>query len=99
MRVSDQADSHGRTQTAGGAQTLNVRVLFFASLREHLGRAELVTRIPSTLTVASLWQRLSAGNAALPHQVLFAVNHEYVSPDYRLTNGDTVAFFPPVTGG
>ena len=99
MRVSDQANSHVQAQSASGTQTLNVRVLFFASLREHLGKAELVTRIPSTLTAASLWQRLSAGNDALPEQVLFAVNHEYVNADYRLNDGDTIAFFPPVTGG
>ena len=99
MRVRDQANSHVRVPPAGDALMLNVRVLFFASLREHLGKAELVTRIPSTLTAASLWQRLSAGNDALPEQVLFAVNHEYVNANYRLNDGDTIAFFPPVTGG
>ncbi len=30
---------------------------------------------------------------------LVAVNHEYVNRDFKLKDGDEVAFFPPVTGG
>ena len=78
---------------------MNIRVLFFASLKEHLGKAELQLEISSLQTVAALWETLSAGKDALPGQVLFAVNHEYVHAEYHLKDGDEVAFFPPVTGG
>ena len=78
---------------------MNIQVLFFASLKEHLGQAETQVEISSSQTVAALWNRLSADREALPEQILFAVNHEYVHADYQLKDGDEVAFFPPVTGG
>ena len=31
--------------------------------------------------------------------VLIAVNHKYVDKDFKLNDGDEVAYFPPVTGG
>ena len=31
--------------------------------------------------------------------ILAAVNHDYVERDHALSDGDEVAFFPPVTGG
>ena len=78
---------------------MNIQVLFFASLKEHLGKAEIQVETSSSQTVAALWNRLSADKEALPEQILFAVNHEYVHADYQLKDGDEVAFFPPVTGG
>ena len=78
---------------------MNIQVLFFASLKEHLGKAETQLELSSSQTVADLWQKLSAGVDALPEQILFAVNHEYVHADYQIKDGDEVAFFPPVTGG
>ena len=78
---------------------MNIHVLFFASLKEHLGTAETQLELSTPQTVATLWETLSAGKDALPTQILFAVNHEYVHADYELKEGDEVAFFPPVTGG
>jgi len=78
---------------------MNIQVLFFASLKEQLGKAEIQLEISSLQTVEVLWKRLSEGKEALPRQILFAVNHEYVHADYLLKDGDVVAFFPPVTGG
>lgn len=78
---------------------MHIQVLFFASLREHIGKAETQVEVPPLQTVAALWQTISAGVDALPKQILFAVNNEYVHADYQLKEGDKVAFFPPVTGG
>ena len=74
---------------------VNIHVLFFASLKEHLGLAELQLEISSMQTVAALWETLSAGKDALPTQILVAVNHQYVKADYQLKDGDEVAFFHP----
>ena len=78
---------------------MKVHVLFFASLREQLGRTEQRLELASMHSVESLWNQLSRGHDALPAQILFAVNQEYVHADYQLQDGDEVAFFPPVTGG
>jgi molybdopterin synthase sulfur carrier subunit len=78
---------------------MNVQVLFFASLKEHLGKSEMQLELTASPSVEALWKSLSAGKDALPAQILFAVNHQYVKADYQLKDGDEVAFFPPVTGG
>jgi len=78
---------------------LNIRVLFFASLRDAAGTAEKQISISNGVTVAELWQQISADFEMLPESVLCAVNQEYVDTDYRLGEDDEVAFFPPVTGG
>jgi len=78
---------------------MNVQVLFFASLKEHLGKSGMQLELTASPSVGALWKSLSAGKDALPAQILFAVNHQYVKADYQLKDGDEVAFFPPVTGG
>ena len=83
-----------------------VRLLYFAKLREDLGRAEETIALPPGVdTVAGLrahlmargsaWQRGLAQGSAL--QV--AVNQDVAQPDTPVKAGDEVAFFPPVTGG
>ena len=78
---------------------MNIQVLFFASLKEHLGKSEMQLELTTLPSVEALWKSLRAGKDALPEQILFAVNHQYVHADYQLKEGDVVAFFPPVTGG
>mgnify|MGYP001812357208 CR=1 FL=1 len=80
-------------------ESMNIQVLFFASLKEHLGKSGMQLESASPSTVESLWREVRAGREALPEQILFAVNHRYVHADYQLQDGDVVAFFPPVTGG
>jgi molybdopterin synthase sulfur carrier subunit len=79
---------------------MNIRILFFASLRDAAGVGEQEVEVNTGMSVADLWQQVSAGFELLPEKVLCAVNQEYVDTDYRLKDGDNeIAFFPPVTGG
>ena len=79
---------------------MNVRVLFFASLRDIAGVGEQDVEVNTGMSVAELWQQVSANFELLPDKVLCAVNQEYVDTDYKLKEGDSeIAFFPPVTGG
>jgi molybdopterin synthase sulfur carrier subunit len=78
---------------------MKVRVVFFASLKEHLGKSGMQLELTTSPSVEALWKSLSSGKDALPAQILFAVNHQYVKADYQIKDGDEVAFFPPVTGG
>ena len=84
---------------------MNVKVLFFAGLRESLGVASDTVRLmPGTSTVCALRDLIAARGA--PWSVLatmpnlrVAVNQQVVDFDAPIKAGDEVAFFPPVTGG
>lgn len=79
---------------------MNIKILFFASLRDMAGMGEQQIDVDAGMSVATLWQQVSADFELLPDKVLCAVNQEYVDTDYRLKEGDgEIAFFPPVTGG
>ena len=83
-----------------------VTLLYFASLRERLGRSrEEVPLPPGTPTVASLLEQLRARDerwtdALAPGKAWrVAVNQRMADPSTPLKPGDEVALFPPVTGG
>lgn len=75
---------------------MTVQILYFASLRERLGRdADELGAAPPTVRAA--WQ--AATGQAVPPGTLCAVNHDHADWDAPVRDGDEVAFFPPVTGG
>lgn len=77
---------------------MSLTVRFFASLRERLGRDAVELAATEAGTVSEAWARATDG-AAMPANVLAAVNQEYAAPDQPVSDGDEIAFFPPVTGG
>ena len=81
---------------------MNVKVKFFAILRERAGVAELVKEVRSGSTVNDLWASLQQDypKLAVPGlRLLYAVNQEYVTPDRVLREQDEIVFIPPVSGG
>ncbi len=76
---------------------MKIEVKYFASLAEQLGRREQQLELRAGATVLDAWR--AANDCAIPENVLQAVNHEYVQSNRQLSDGDEVAFFPPVTGG
>ncbi len=84
---------------------MNVRIRFFASLREAAGTDELRLALPDGAGVESLMEALEqrlppmAVAAITAENVRVACNQELVSPPFHLSEGDEVAFLPPVTGG
>ena len=85
---------------------MKVKVLFFASLREQLGKSMEEVDVPKNVaTVAALRDHLRSRGAV--YQKIFsgknlvraAVNQEMVQAGATIKAGDEVAFFPPVTGG
>ncbi len=85
---------------------MTLRLLYFARLRERLGRSEETLTLPEGVaTVADLaaWLRArdGAGEAAFadPATIRAAVNQAFARPATAVKDGDEVAFFPPVTGG
>ena len=76
---------------------MGITVLFFARLREQVGKNEVTVSATGSDSVADVWTR--AVGAPLPKNTLAAVNHEHASIDSPVRDGDEVAFFPPITGG
>lgn len=83
-----------------------IKVLFFASIREQLKLGDL--NIPfseSTSSVAGLIEEIvkiidrGSRDILLADNVVVAVNQQIVGQEVNLSDGDEVAFFPPVTGG
>lgn len=83
-----------------------IHVLYFALLRERMGRAEERMPLPpgvATLGGLAAWLRERDGQGASAfapgNPVRAAVNQDFAAPDAPVTDGDEIAFFPPVTGG
>jgi len=75
-----------------------IKVKFFASLREALPQAIDEVDDSNIRTVADVWAR-ATHDSAMPDHVLCSVNLAHCAADDSVTDGDEVAFFPPVTGG
>jgi len=76
---------------------MTIEVRFFASLGEQLGKSGATLETPAR-TVAEVWTR-TTGLPTAPGSTLCAINMEYARFDDAVSDGDEVAFFPPVTGG
>ena len=85
---------------------MKVTVLFFAALREQLGRPREELDLPANVaTVGALREHLRARGGAWANAfaanrpVRAAINQDMVQPAAAIKAGDEIAFFPPVTGG
>ncbi|MDA0147007.1 molybdopterin synthase sulfur carrier subunit [Vibrio sp. LaRot3] len=80
-----------------------IKVLFFAQTRELVGidELELDGEFATVEAIrAHLSQQEGKWDLALePGKLLAAVNQSIVPLEHPVTQGDEVAFFPPVTGG
>ena len=83
-----------------------VTVLYFASLREALGKSSEQIALPATVRDLEGLRALLVARGGVWEQVLApstpvraAVNQSMAVGDTALADGDEVAFFPPVTGG
>ncbi len=78
-----------------------MNVLYFASLREAIGRSNEKIECAPDLSVGQLKTRLMEKYGAhhFASNILCAVNHELAENATMLNENDEVAFYPPVTGG
>jgi molybdopterin converting factor subunit 1 len=83
------------------AVAIAVRARFFARLRELAGVDTTRVRMPSGATLFDVYEALRVAYPALPPRegVRGAVNEEFADWDTAVTDGDEVAFIPPVSGG
>jgi sulfur-carrier protein len=85
---------------------MQLKILYFASLRETLGRESESLEVPGAVTTAGelrawLGQRdAKFGQALSANRALrMAINKRLAQHETALVEGAEVAFFPPVTGG
>lgn len=81
---------------------MNLRILFFATLRDSAGGKEQTFELPAGSTMKDLRDALAIQYPALAERLptaLAAVNKEYAFDADLLPDGAEVAFFPPVSGG
>jgi molybdopterin converting factor subunit 1 len=79
-----------------------VKVLYFASFRDVSGRESEERTLPPGARVGDLWHELVSempGLARTGNAPPAAVNSRYAAHDVPLSDGDEVAFLPPVAGG
>jgi molybdopterin converting factor subunit 1 len=81
---------------------MQITVRYFAAHRDITGQSEQRLALEQGATVGSLWELLVAQYPRLggySGRQLYAVNQEFATLTTELSDGDEVAFIPPVSGG
>jgi molybdopterin converting factor subunit 1 len=81
---------------------MRVTVKLFASFREAAGENEAMLEVEQGTTVGELWSAIVERHrrlAPLSASAAMALNGRYATADSSLSEGDVVAFLPPVSGG
>ena len=75
-----------------------VKVKFFASLADYIGKPEMDIDISEGAPIQRVWE-LASSNKPIPEGSLCALNNSHVLFSEQIKKGDEIAFFPPMTGG
>jgi molybdopterin synthase sulfur carrier subunit len=85
---------------------MSVRLLYFAWVRERIGRAEETVELPAhVITIADLlaWQKTRGPEYAHAFEkaeiIRAALDQQHVKSAAVIGAAREIAFFPPVTGG
>ena len=80
---------------------MHITIRLFAGYREAVGAREVALELPDGATLGEAWQVLATQHERLAPftAIVGAVNDEVAALDTVLSEGDRVAFLPPVAGG
>ena len=89
-----------------GDTQMQINILYFARLAETLGiKDEVYELSPNCKTITDLVKQLQTRGEPFysafdgETRVLVAINQQMSEVGSMISNGDEIAFFPPVTGG
>ena len=81
---------------------MNIKVLYFAAIREKLGKSSENITVDDGISLKEIMGKLS-GNyeiiAEMDKSLMVAVNREYRGRETILREGDEIAIIAPVSGG
>ena len=81
---------------------MNVRVQFYAQLRDLIGVEEVNLELQQGATVRELLEQVYAQQPVLrayDKSILVGAGLEFVDRNYKLDPGEEIAIMPPVQGG
>jgi molybdopterin synthase catalytic subunit len=84
------------------SEMAEVRILFFAQLKDLTGKNRITLQIPAGTTVAGLRQILETQFPLLQTRIkttLVSINQEFALDGDLIPEGAEIALFPPVSGG
>ena len=96
----ESATAMSQLAATGANKSIQLRVQYFALLRDQAGKREEALQTSST-TASDLYQSLQQRYAFTlqPEQLRVAINAEFAEWSQVLSDGDDVVFIPPVAGG
>ncbi|MBI3175874.1 MAG: molybdopterin converting factor subunit 1 [Chloroflexi bacterium] len=80
----------------------NIKLLFFATLRDRAGTKSMDLEIPEDLTIQGLKDKLARDFPNLAQSmssVIVTINREYAFDEAVVPPSAEIALFPPVSGG
>jgi molybdopterin converting factor subunit 1 len=81
---------------------IEITVLLFGACREAAGIGEFKFELTEPANAATAWAEIKNRYPSLDRferSALVAINEEHARMDQPLQDGDTLAIFPPVSGG
>ena len=75
---------------------ISITLRYFAHLRELRGQSEERITLNGPISISDLFTQIFNIDST---SIRFAIDAEYVSADTLVSDGDEVAFLPPMGGG
>ena len=84
------------------AQNLELKILLFASLKERMGRNQILVQVNEGCNTADFLGSLFMQYPELKpfsSSLIVSINQNFAKPEQQIHPGDEIALFPPVSGG
>jgi molybdopterin converting factor subunit 1 len=83
-------------------KSLGLNILLFASLKERMGKSQIMVHIDEGCSLDDFRKELFSQYPELKpysNSLIVSVNQNFAGPEQHIHKGDEIAIFPPVSGG